>query len=255
MKRLSVLSIFLLLSAGWASAPVLVADPPAAKTAQPAPLPPPAAPPTLEIPAEVPAVGEYATVRPTTNAVSVLYVAQSGVSAFPSEFLSDKRVFILPVRGLAVGRYRFTAVAASVTGDQIATEFVVVVGTPPPVPPGPGPGPGPAPAPDGPLGLTKASREGAAKVPAGPDKAAQQAKLAAAQRQHASAVAAGAFTTPATILAGWRAANNAAVPAAAWSAWATDVSAALQALYTAGKLPDKLAWSEAFLEMAVGLGG
>jgi hypothetical protein len=129
---------------------------------------------------------------------------------------------------------------------------VVVVGAGPnPLPPGPGPGPGPVPLPDGELGLRKASRDGAAGVPA--PHAAQRAALAKAQRSHASAVAAGAFPGPAEYLAGWRAANTAAATPAGWKPWADAVSAKLADLYRSGKLPAAGAWAEAFNEIAAGL--
>jgi hypothetical protein len=100
-----------------------------------------AAPPEIDIPAEVTPSGDYATVVPKTTAVSVRYVPQSGISAFPSEFLKDPRAFVLPVRGRAPGRYEFTAVGASKTGEQADRKFAVVVGKAPPGPNPPGPTP------------------------------------------------------------------------------------------------------------------
>lgn len=111
-------------------------------------------PPKLSIPAEVKAAGEYVTFTPNTDAVSVTYVAQSAVEPFPSAFLKDPRAFVLPTRGLAAGRYRFVAVAASNAGEQSAQAFAVLVGDAPPGPPDPpkppdppAPPPGPAPIP------------------------------------------------------------------------------------------------------------
>lgn len=97
-----------------------------------------AAPPTLKVPAEVRASEEYVRFTPETDARSVVYVGLSGVDPFPSEELKDARRFLLNTRGLPEGRYLFTAVAASDTGEQARANFVVVVGTPP-KPPGPGP--------------------------------------------------------------------------------------------------------------------
>ena len=214
--------------------------------------------PRLDIPAEIAPAGEYVTFVPDTDAKAVTYVGQSGVSPFPSEFLRDPRAFVLPVRGLPAGRYRFTAVG-SLDDKHAAREFAVVVGQPPPVPPGPQP-PGPQPPgpqppqPDGTLGLIKASRGGAAKVVSA-GKAAEAAALAQAQRSFASKVAAGGFPNAAAIMVGWRAANNAAVPAAAWAPWGADVAAALQSVYATGKLPDNAAWHDAFQEIAAGLEG
>lgn len=90
-----------------------------------------AAPPTMEIPAEVKPVGEYVTLIPKTDAVSITYVGLSGIESFPSDFLKDPRSFLLPVRGLKEGNYRFSAIGASATGEQVRRDFVVVIGTPP----------------------------------------------------------------------------------------------------------------------------
>lgn len=116
-----------------------------------------AAPPSLEIPAEVKPTGEYVQLVPKTDAANVLYVGLSGLEPFPSAVLKDARMFLLPTRGLAVGRYRFAAVAAGKTGEQTRADFVVVIGDAPPgpgptppVPPGPVPPPGPGPSPDPP---------------------------------------------------------------------------------------------------------
>lgn len=119
-----------------------------------------AAPPTLEIPAEVRPAGEYVTIRPKTDAVSITYVGLSGVDAFPSDLLKDARHFVLPTRGLATGVYKFAAVASSATGEQARVDFVVPIGTNPgpiidppttPVPtPTPTPTPNPTPAPNPP---------------------------------------------------------------------------------------------------------
>lgn len=96
-----------------------------------------AAPPTLEIPTVLKPTGDYVTLVPKTDAVSVVYVGLSGVDAFPSEFLKDPRSFILPVRGLKEGTYKFAAVGASKEGDQSRTDFTVVIGEGGPVIPDP----------------------------------------------------------------------------------------------------------------------
>lgn len=102
-----------------------------------------AAGPTIQIPDEIVATGDYVTVTPQTDAKSIVYVGLSGVDAFPSEFLKDSRSFVLPVRGLAQGRYNFRAVG-TLNDEQSTKGFAVIVGTPPapvpvPVPPAPTP--------------------------------------------------------------------------------------------------------------------
>lgn len=104
-----------------------------------------AAPPSLEIPAEVRPSGQYVRLLPKTDAEGVAYIGLSGLDPFPSEELEEKRKFILDTRGLAVGRYKFAAIAWS-GADRTRFDFDVVVGEPPP---GPGPEP-PKPEPPGP---------------------------------------------------------------------------------------------------------
>lgn len=97
-----------------------------------------AAPPKLTIPTEAKPVGGYVRFTPETDAVSVTYVSLDGLDPFPSEELKDGRRFLLPTNGVAEGKYRFVAVAASKDGEQARADFVVVVGTgPPPAKPGP----------------------------------------------------------------------------------------------------------------------
>lgn len=101
-----------------------------------------AAPPQLDIPAEVKAQGDYVVVTPKTDAMNVVYVALSGVEPFPSAMLKDPRAFVLPVRGLAKGKYAFVAVGAGPQGEQTTARFAVLVGegpVPPPDPPKPPP--------------------------------------------------------------------------------------------------------------------
>jgi len=112
-----------------------------------------AAPPKLNIPVEIQAAGEYVSFVPDTDAVSIIYVGQSGLEPFPSDMLRDQRAFLLHVRGLPKGQYRFTAVGAGDKGEQTKAQFVVTVGQPTPgpgPPPDPGPTPGPGPSPPGP---------------------------------------------------------------------------------------------------------
>lgn len=95
-----------------------------------------AAPPQLTLPAEARPANGYVRVVPKTDAVSVTYVGLDGVYPFPSEELKDPRNFVLPAAGLKDGTYRFIAVAASKTGEQVTGQFSVVIGlpTPPPIP-------------------------------------------------------------------------------------------------------------------------
>lgn len=96
------------------------------------------APPSVDVPREVPATGDYVTISPKTDAKAISYVALSGVEPFPSAFLKDPKAFVLPVRGLPQGVYRFKGVA-SLNDEHTVFEFSVVVGkpSPPPVTPGP----------------------------------------------------------------------------------------------------------------------
>ena len=102
------------------------------------------APPKLVIPAEVKPAGQYVTLTPDTDAVSILYVGLDRVDPIPSAVLKDARLFLLDTRGLPEGRYRFVAVGAGKDGDQVRVDFTVLVGenpgpVPPPVPPNPVP--------------------------------------------------------------------------------------------------------------------
>jgi len=100
-----------------------------------------AAPPEIEIGPEVRPSGQYARVLPKTDATSIVYVGLSGVDPMPSDLLKDGRMFLLDVRGLQVGRYKFAAVG-TLKDEQARVDFEVVVGNPPVVvvpPPGPGP--------------------------------------------------------------------------------------------------------------------
>ena len=90
-------------------------------------------PPTVEVPAEVVASGDYTTIVPKTNAKAISYVGLSGVDPFPSTFLKDSKVFILPTRGLKDGVYTFAGVA-SLSDEHTLFRFTVKVGSGIPAP-------------------------------------------------------------------------------------------------------------------------
>lgn len=100
--------------------------------------------PELGIPAEVIPVGQYAQLKPKTEAKAITYIGMSGVEPFPSDMLKDARWFVLDTRGLQPGRYLFQAVG-SLNDIHTRVAFSVVIGNDPnPIPqPGPTPGPGP----------------------------------------------------------------------------------------------------------------
>jgi hypothetical protein len=102
--------------------------------------------PDLGIPAELKPTGQYVTLKPKTDAKAITYIGMSGVDPLPAEFLADPRWFLLDTRGLAIGRYVFTAVG-SLDDVHTRAQFVVVVGDAPPTPE---PGPGPTPVPPNP---------------------------------------------------------------------------------------------------------
>lgn len=107
-------------------------------------LPARAAPPDLKIPAELVPVDGYAVYVPTDDVKGITYIGRDGAQPFPAFLLADKRTFVLPVQGLAAGRYKFTAVASR-NDEHTKADFTVVVGNPPappPIPPSP-PNPGP----------------------------------------------------------------------------------------------------------------
>src|SRR5262245_34419350 len=90
----------------------------------------------IEVP---PPSGQYVSFTPDTDAKSVVYVGLDGVDPFPTSELKDPRRFLLSTRGLAEGKYRFAAIAASATGEQTRVDFVVVLGpgSDPVIPPPP----------------------------------------------------------------------------------------------------------------------
>lgn len=97
-------------------------------------------PPKLIIPAEVVPKGNIALVIPGGDCKAVTYVGQSGEDPLPSNLFADKRTFVFPTRGLAVGRYKFAAIG-SLNDEHVVVEFEVVIGTPPKPPPNPNPPP------------------------------------------------------------------------------------------------------------------
>lgn len=105
------------------------------------------APPTVEFPKETKAIGDYVIITPKTDAKTVSYIKGTynnntldGVEPFPSAMLKDAKVFMLPVRGLAKGRYTFTGVA-SLNDEHTVFPFEIIVGESvgpiPPIPPKP----------------------------------------------------------------------------------------------------------------------
>src|SRR5262245_13373186 len=97
-----------------------------------------AEPPKLKIEVPPPS-GQYLSFTPDTDAKSIVYVGLDGVDPFPTSELKDPRRFLLSTRGLAEGKYRFAAIAASATGEQTRVDFVVVIGpgSDPNIPPPP----------------------------------------------------------------------------------------------------------------------
>lgn len=227
-----------------------------------------AEPPKLDVPAEVKPVGDYAVFVPKGEAKAVTYVGLSGVDPVPSLMLRDPRTFVLAVRGLPAGRYKFRAVG-SLNDEHAVADFEVLVGNaPPPVPPNPGPTPpnppGPTPPPDGPLGLVRISWDGANAVQLAGGDMTKRAALAARQKALASAIVAvpAQYSDPEKVLEEWRTGNREALGVAPgadpgpWGKlWGAAVSKKLEQLYDAGKLKAPADWAAAFREIATGLGG
>jgi hypothetical protein len=249
------LSLIPLLSAAILAPPAFSREPPA---------PAPVAQPVLTIPTEIRAIpGDWLVVSPQTNCVAVVYVGLDGLSAFPSGELRDARKFIVNLPRGGQSRYRFTAVGT--LGDQLVqTPFAIVTYDapgPPPVPPAP-----PAPAPVlGAVGM--ASRSGLAAVPAA-SRQASAVKLAAAHRDLATALTAGAGKYAAeeakgaaflaeAVLNDKRERNRAALgaDAANWSGWTAVLDPTVKAAYDAGQLRTQAAWAAALNDIAAGLGG
>lgn len=109
-----------------------------------------AAPPALDIPAEIKSSEQYVRFTPKTDATTIIYIGLSGLEPFPNDEFKDARRFLLPTQGVKAGRYRFAAIAASDTGEQVRKDFTVVFGdSPSPVDPvDPVDPPAPVPDPD-----------------------------------------------------------------------------------------------------------
>lgn len=87
-----------------------------------------AAPPAVEIPSEdLKPVNGYVLMTPKGDAKAFTYVSLSGVYPLPSALLADKRAFVLPVAGLAAGKYEFVAVG-SANDEHTMRPFVIEIG-------------------------------------------------------------------------------------------------------------------------------
>lgn len=106
-----------------------------------------AQPPSLNIPTEIEAKGDYVTLTPESDAKAITYLSCSGVDSFPSDLLKDGKSFVLPVRGLKEGKYKFTAIAIK-DNEYTIKDFYVRVGKSPDVIPDIKPNPEPQPKPD-----------------------------------------------------------------------------------------------------------
>lgn len=84
-------------------------------------------PPRLEIPPDqLKPVNGYIIMTPTGDSKAVTYVAQSGVFPVPSVLFADKRIFVLPVQGLAGGTYDFVAVG-SLNDEHTSRGFSITI--------------------------------------------------------------------------------------------------------------------------------
>jgi len=131
--------------------------------------------------------------------------------------------------------------------------------TPGPTPdPTPRP-PEPTPVPPTPVPLTGFAADVASwvKLVNSPTRDAEAKRLADACEATASAIAAGAHSGPAAILAAIKAANNAALGASlsAWGPFAARYTAALGIKYAAGELKTNERWAAMLNETAKGLRG
>jgi hypothetical protein len=195
------------------------------------------------------------------------------------------------------GVWDYTLVVSNADGADLLTWRVSIPGTPqptpsplpprpgpdvvpplpsPPTPPTPGPGPAPSPTPGPtpdptprppeptpvpptPVPLTgfAADVAGWVKLVVSPTRDAEAKRLADACEATASAIAAGAHSGPAAILAAIKAANNAALGASlsAWGPFAARYTAALGIKYAAGELKTNEQWSVMLTETAKGLRG
>lgn len=219
-----------------------------------------AAPPKLAIPPETKATGEYVILQPDTTAKAVSYVGQSGVSPFPSQFLADKRVFILPVRGLSAGRYQFTAVG-SLGDEHASTVFVILVGDaplpppiPPPVPPDPPKPPiPPLPDPKERYGFVTLARTEGYKLPA--TERARMQEIASNFEAVAARLAATAQMTVDQANAELRDRNRQTLGDVriTWLPWFTAWQSLADKHNTSGTMSSREHYTAAFQETAIGL--
>lgn len=180
---------------------------------------------------------------------------------YPDDVRAESDKHLLTITSMPKGRSKIKVRILTVDFDKKIVgldtgEAVVIYGGVPPEP-DPGPKPPTPVVPDGPLGLTKVSREGAALV-VSDNKQAEAKALADAHRAHAAAVAAGAFPSAAKILDGWREANGQALTEGQvklWTPWRNNVKTRIEALHKGGSLPGNNEWSAAFREIADGLDG
>lgn len=184
------------------------------------------------------------------------------------------------------GRYLVTLTVSNADGHSTAHREIVIPGAvptpsptpqpdnvippqpqpnpqPQPAPPAPGPTPGPVPTPGPPAPvpapLTGFAADVASWVPlvTSPTRTDEAKRLADASEALASAVAAGAHSGPAAILAALSAANKTALGASitAWAPFGTRYTAALSAKYAAGQLMTNDQWAALLRETAAGLRG
>jgi hypothetical protein len=168
--------------------------------------------------------------------------------------------YVVLVTAVGSGTTKLIVVADGVKKESEALQPIIEASALPRPPPGPTPVP-PGPLPDGALGLTKASREGAAKV-AITARQAENARLAKAQHDLAKDLTDGKYkaqeaqgkaSLATAVLNARRAANKAACTEALWQPWAASCDPLLQTVYNAGKLATAADWAAAMTEIGVGL--
>jgi hypothetical protein len=151
--------------------------------------------------------------------------------------------------------------------NQETLSVTVIVGKLPGPKPGPDPEPEPEPKPDpdkpyvppvwGEMGLTKASYDGFATIKS-KNRLAEAKAMAAANRTHAAAVAAGRYPSATKILEGWRESNRSALGnddklIAEWASWGAVVKKQVDALLASKTIAGNNEWAAAFNEIADGL--
>lgn len=205
-----------------------------------------------DVPANVSGkTGEFVIIVAKSKGKTTKFVSlDSGLTVFPSQLLKDQNTAVVISNG--AGTYRVLAYTAESNEPSEPAYITVTIGpgplpVPSPVPPGPTP---PGPGPVG-FGLKAVSQAGLAKTYTDPS---VTKSLANAQRGLAAAVAAGAYKTPADILAAWREVNK-PFGASVWGEWGKLVSAKIQETYKQGLLKTNQDWAEAFREIADGLDG